>query len=282
MIPFFENIDELKEFVPGIDSKENIKNFGPYAITAEKEIVKIIGRPLWDDLLTKHKNRESLAEIRNLRGAMASFMAIGHTLYDTIHRNNTERKVYKYQYNEIVAQLTERAHFYMSELLQKIKDNDLFKNTDTAREQEKLIVKNYKHFGRIYGIDDSAYFFHISVFLQKEAIRNHIQGRKLDLENAKIKEFAEIAVVYHTMALAVERLDAMVLPKIIRRDLQLNSELIKRGESNEESKKNLVRSLKNEGDRALLNLDAETQKSNKTTTDVEDLSDPSDKFFMPC
>ncbi len=282
MIPFFKNTGELKSFVPGIDSKENIDDFAPYAITAEKEIVKIIGKPLWADFLEKYKNKEAAQGLENLRGAMASFIAIDHALYDTIKRNNSERKVYKYQYNEIVAQLTERAHFYMSELLEEVKDNDLFKDTTTAQEQEKLLVKDYKNFGKHYNIDDSAYFFHISVFLQKEVIRNCLKARDFENVSERAKELAEIAVVYHTVALAVERLDAMVLPKSIRKDLEVNSEFVKRTDATADSKKRLADALKIQGDKALLDLDSELQKNKQSSPAQEDLSDPSDKFFMPC
>ncbi len=282
MIPFFENTGELKGFVPGIDSSEVIDDFAPYAKTAEKEIVKIIGKPLWQDFLEKYKNKEDVQGLENLRGAMASFIAIGHALYDSIKRNNSERKVYKYQYNEIVAQLTERAHFYMSELLEEVKDNVLFRETPTAQEQQKLLVKDYKHFGMHYNIDDSAYFFHISVFLQKEVIRNCLQSRNLENLSEKARELTEIAVVYHTVALAIERLDAMVLPKSIRKDLSVNSEFVKRTDTTSDSKKRLADALKIQGDKALLDLDSELQKNKKTAPAQEDLSKPSDKFYMPC
>ncbi len=282
MIPFFRNTGELKKFVPGIDSKEDIDDFAPYAITAKKEVIKIIGKPLWLAFQKKFETGEDVKGLENLRGAMASFIAIAHALYDTIKRNNSERKVYKYQYNEIVAQLTERAHFYMSELLEEVKDNNDFKNTPTAKEQEKLLVKDYRQFGRHYNIDDSAYFFHISVFLQKEVIRNYLQARNLSEANESIREKAEIAVVYHTVALAIERLDAMVLPKSIRKDLQINSEFIKRTDNDLESKKRLIASLRMQGDKALLDLDSEMQKNKRSDYVQEDLSEPSDKFFMPC
>ncbi len=282
MIPFFFNTGELKKFVPGIDSKESIDDFAPYAITAESEIVKIIGKPLWKNFEEKYNNEEKVQGLQNLRGAMASFIAIEHALYDTIKRNNTERKVYKYQYNEIVAQLTERAHFYMSELLEDIKDNPLFRETPTAQEQAKLLIKDYKHFGRYYNIDDSAYFFHISVFLQKEVIRDYLKGRKRGNVSDEAKELAEMAVVYHTVALAIQRLDAMVLPKSVRKDLEVNSEFIKRSDASAESKKQLIDSLKLQGDKYLRDFDSEVQKSEMKKHINEDLSKPSDKFCMPC
>ncbi len=280
MIPFFNSTVELKEFVPGIDSKENISDFAPYAIIAEKEIVKIIGKPLWLSLNESYSNNQKVDGLKNIRGAVASFVAIEHALYDTIKRNNSERKVYKYQYNQIVTQLTERAHFYMSELLNDVKENDLFLATATAKEMNQLLIKDYVQFGNHYNIDDSAYFFHVTVFLQKEVIRNYLKSRTL--KDAQAKELAEIAVAYHTVALAVERLDTMILPKSIRKDLEVNSEFVKRSDATPDAKKQLVLSLKRQGDKVLLDLDSYLQENKDNGTLKEDLSDSTDKFFVPC
>lgn len=291
---FFTDIDEFRTYI-AIPASVQLTALNPSFRPAKRRIANVIGAKTYATIKSHYSNppeevNATLDEaVEYIQGALANMMHIDYFKMSASERNATENKLYKYQEDQTIEINITNTWTELDNLLELLEANQTtftdYVDTDTFKERENLIFKNAKEFDKYYGIDQSAYFYMRTTYLQKEIITDILEKRGVDIESVDQNEKYEYAVkkalAYEIMAQACRRFEYPELPKSIRNDL--SDEMRRRVYMSSQSthiKEVLFQELHNKATEYLHDVEDWIQKQNSGSYEVpEDVNDEREKFF---
>ena len=222
-IDFFNSIDELQQYAPGVESSLQLQTLLPSYLTARQAIISVVTQKVWNELVAETENEDLLAVVRI---AVANRIMYEHQIFLATEKNNTDQKMYKYQYEEIKDKYITLYWSAMDSLLSYLDGNSGYGEWGKSEgylQRQSLLVKSAAEFNFYFGIDSSPYFFSKVQFLIRKTTDDHIKPRVGKLEDVKPdSDFGKKvlrALCYHVMAQAVQLFDLTELPKSIRNDI---------------------------------------------------------------
>lgn len=226
-IDFFDSIDEFRCFAPGVEASLMLDSLYPSFLPAKSKIQDVVTTNVYYAIMEdlSSGSQSHLPAIMAIKSAIANYTMYKYSIFDAISKNGSEKKLYKYQLEEIKEEYITLFWASMDELLRYLENNkDLGKwiDSDQHKEVVGLPVKNAKEFNNYFGIDNSPYFFSKIQFLIKKINLDQIIPRVGDiasLSNPKLADKCKRALCSHVMADAVMLFDITELPKSIRNDV---------------------------------------------------------------
>lgn len=229
---FFNNIDDFRKYIE-IPASVSVVALAPSFRPAKKKVQDIIGAATYQQLLNHFTTPPAEADakldqaVEYTQAALANLTHITWFKTQASERNATEKKLYKYQEDQQLEINITNTWNELDSLLELLEgDTTLFPdfaNTDAFKERESLLFKNAREFDKYFGIDQSAYFFMRSTYLQKEVIVDTLQKRGVEAAalaaNTKLEYAVKKALAYEVMAQACRRFEYHELPASIRKDL---------------------------------------------------------------
>jgi len=220
-IDFFNSISELQQYAPGVESALSLQTLLPSYLTTRQAIVSVVTQKVWDKLVAE---TESLLAV--VRTAVANRIMYEHQIFLATDKNNTDRKMYKYQYEEIKDKYITLYWSAMDSLLSYLDEHRWYGKWGKSEgylQRQSLPIKSASEFNFYFGIDSSPYFFSKVQFLIRKTTDDHIKPRVGNLDDVRLdSDFGKKvlrALCYHVMVQAVQLFDLTELPKSIRNDI---------------------------------------------------------------
>lgn len=273
-INFFTGIQRFRELAPGVAADMTFEEMQSSASIAKKRIKDIVGA-LWDELLTysldgENDNADKNEAIDYLQGAFAN-LTMFHYLPFWIQTKKAEGKdFYRYEVQAQQDAYISNLWIWMDSLLDLFQAKpDAFpkwKETETYKDREDLLIESADEFEKYYSINRSHYFFSKIIFIIKEAGDDCIYPKikdkaSLDLPgNEKLKKAVKKAVVFYTIGHALQRLDFTELPESIRNNSRETSRTMRSGYSEAAAVKDLSTKLLLKFDKYIADLEFEIKK----------------------
>lgn len=292
-IEFFNYTDDIRRFAPQIKSDAKLESFGPFLLPVKNKVVNLISQATYDALKTAFDDSEAETSTlgkaaMHLRAAMANFMAIPYFIFEAKERNNTDSALYRYQEDQQKEIYLENAFSQFDELLSlmdaNIADFAGYAATDRYKVRETLYLKSPAKFNRFFSIDNSAYFFNNTIFIQEEIINEEVKSRISGypiVTGDDLQYNLGKAVAYRTVANAILHFDYTELPKGIRTDIQKEASAKKASEA--EAKEAFFVRFNSRADEFFLKVERALNESlnDGVFTIPEDSQTEDDKFFFP-
>lgn len=226
-IDFFDSIDEFRSFSPGVEASLMLDSLYPSFLTAKSKIQDVITVKVYDAILEDLSSgtQSHRPAIMAIKSAIANYTMYKYSIFDAISKNGSEKKLYKYQLEEIKEEYITLFWASMDEMLRYLdlhRDIGQWDSSNQCKEVAALPVKNAKEFNSYFGIDNSPYFFSKIQFLINKINQDQIIPRVGDissLTSQKLKERCKRVLCSHAMAEAVMLFDITELPKSIRNDV---------------------------------------------------------------
>lgn len=221
MEDLFESIDDFRMYAQGVDGSMSLETLGPAMNMASQAVTKAIGKKVCKALPTEEDGVAGKA----LRFAVANYTMYKHLIFWSTSRNNTDQRLYKYQYEEIKEEYIAQYWAAMDTLLAWLDENPDtgdYKQSELYLERQSLPVRNATEFDYYYGIDSSQYFYSKVLFLIRKVYKGDVlprTGAFDSIDDPMLADKVKRCLCYHVMAEAVMKFDLTELPRSIRWDL---------------------------------------------------------------
>ena len=175
-LDFFASIGDIKKYVKGFTADEQIDGLNPVFRPSKQRVVNIIGLDTYNQILAYYNDPDPVDDILAqavdfISGALANIMFIPWFFDESGERNNTDNNLYRYQEDKIIEITIDRYWTELNYLIELLDANIAkftdYPNTDTYKDRENLFFKNAYEFDRWYSISKSAYFFNITIPIQR-------------------------------------------------------------------------------------------------------------------
>lgn len=214
---FFQNIAELRQYVPYISGNLEFSELSSSAIGSRKQIRNIITKELWD----KIKGETDTDAKMYLSNAFANL-----TMYKSIIFNIVATRVaggvdvYKSELETMRREYMDNYYNAMDSLIQELTENDQYtewKATPVFKLINDLQIKKTDEFDSYYSIDMSFMFFFRAIPLQREILLDGLSDLfKKAVDRDDLTEKLKLALSHLVVALALSRFDIIELPATIR------------------------------------------------------------------
>lgn len=214
--PIF-TIDELKTLVAGVPQTVSDEEIRPYMKPAHKAVSDIVGFEVFNEIA-------DLADsplLEDMKSAVANRLMYDYKLFETITKRQTgQADTYKYELEAM--QNTYLSFYYDSvdSVFRSLSDPNCpisaWKESAASKAREELLIKGTAEFNSFYGIDNSDFFFFVSIFLQRMVIDKYLTAFSLgDMNDDNLRRLKSI-VARLTVASALRQLDITMLPRTLR------------------------------------------------------------------
>ncbi len=213
----FQNIDQLRQYVPYISGKLEFSELNSSAIGARKQIRNIITKELWD----KIKGENDTDAKMYLSNAFANLTMYKSIIFNVVAaRVSTTVDVYKSELETMRREYMDNYYNGMDSLIEELTANSEYpdwKNTPDYKLINELQIKNTGEFNSFYGIDMSFLFFFRSISLQREILLDGLSDL-FDKASGRDELIVKLklALSHLVVALALSRFDIIELPATIR------------------------------------------------------------------
>lgn len=214
---FFQNIAELRQYVPYISGNLEFSELSSSAIGSRKQIRNIITKELWD----KIKGETDTDAKMYLSNAFANL-----TMYKSIIFNIVATRVaggvdvYKSELETMRREYMDNYYNAMDSLIQELTENDQYaewRATPVFKVINDLQIKKTDEFHSYYSIDMSFMFFFRAIPLQREILLDGLSDLfKKAVDRDDLTEKLKLALSHLVVALALSRFDIIELPATIR------------------------------------------------------------------
>jgi hypothetical protein len=296
-IDFFTGIQRFRQLAPGVEASMTFEEMQSSASIAKKRIKDIVGA-LWDDLKTYSEGEvkddaDKNEAIGYLQGAFANLTMFNYLPFWIQTKKAEGKDFYRYEVQNQQDAYISNLWIWMDSLLDlfqaKPEAFPKWKETDTYKDREDLLIESADEFEKYYAINRSHYFFSKIIFIIKEAGADSIYPKikdkaSLDLPgNENLKIAVKKAAVFYTMGHALERLDFTELPESIRNNSRETSRTMRSGYSEGNAVSDLSKKLLLKFDKYIADIEFEMKKPEPGSdyfiaTDINKESDNS--YFM--
>ncbi|MEG1006541.1 MAG: DUF6712 family protein [Bacteroides sp.] len=276
----FKTIEELRKYVPSVESNTTFDQLNSSATSAKKQISALISSDAYKYAL------DNTGEIHSsLLTAMANLTLSKQLVFDAITRRKAGVEVYKYELEAMKRSFVENYYNGMDTLIQLL-DKDTTEGNKWRESRyykiiETLKIKDTDNFDLLYPIDLSYLFFFRTVPLQKEVLEEGMKGyfdRAKDNEDAMNMLLRALAKM--TVAIALRRFDIIEFPSTIR-NLFEDSKVNRSGRDEQLQMLSLSEQLSAEVKALLQDVDLILSTNDSTTIDTESTyNTPDDKIVM--
>lgn len=276
----FKTIDELRKYVPSVDSNVTFEQLNSSATSAKKQISAVISPQVYDYAKTDS------GEIREaLLSAMANLTVSKQLIFDVIARRKANIEVYKYELEAMKRSYVENYYNGMDTLIRLLdkdtNESNKWKESRYYKIIDTLKIKDTDSFDLLYPIDLSYLFFFRTIPLQKEVLDEGMKGyfdRAADNEDAQGMLFRALSKM--TVAVALKRFDIIEFPATIR-NLFEDSRTSRSGRDEQVRMLSLSEQLHAEVKALLQDVDLILSTNNSTTIDTEfTYNSPDDKIML--
>lgn len=286
-VNFFEDIKDLKEVAPGLDSN-SLTTLLPAYERASIKIKKVITDTVWAQLLAAYvKNTDSDTEtnpteeettaIEFIQGALGNLIAFHDVMFKVISKKQENQSYYKYELQMIRESYLDNFSIYMDLLLDYLdlkapvsvpeegEEAEASKfptwvDSDTYKMRQSLILKNADDFNSVFPTGGSSYFFSMIVPLQNQVIESELIPRKALADMpSELAKTVKYFVAYRTMAKAAMLVDYADLPQSLRQKLYVD-ESKKKHQETETTAERYANQFNKEADSYLNKIDLKLQK----------------------
>lgn len=235
----FTDMAELRSTVPGLESNLTFTDLNASALTARKRVTDLIGRTLYDSIVTDYQTKAEQYDA--LRMAVANFIARQHLVFDTIARRKDDIDVYKYELEEMERAYMDNYYNSMDTLMRLLCEEGStdWKSSRLASMLEGLPIADASRFDELYPIDLSYLFYFRTVPLQREIFDTNLAGlyakaaRILDADDSESQTILarlDRVTAKWTVSLAMRRFDIIEFPAVIR-NLFSDSKAVRNGQN---------------------------------------------------
>lgn len=219
----FENMAEMRQMVPGLESNLTFADLNPSALTARKRVTDLIGTTLYNIIIDSKQDKPEPYDA--MRMAIANFVARQHLVFDTIARRKDGIDVYKYELEEMERAYLDNYFSSMDTLMRLLSSDPAgdWQDSRLAKMLAGLPINDAARFDELYTIDMSYLFFFRTVPLQREVYEDHLSGLYLKIkgmeessERAQLLSRLDRITAKWTVALAMYRFDIMEFPAVIK------------------------------------------------------------------
>lgn len=235
----FTDMAELRSTVPGLESNLTFTDLNASALTARKRVTDLIGRTLYDSIVTDYQTKAEQYDA--LRMAVANFIARQHLVFDTIARRKDDIDVYKYELEEMERAYMDNYYNSMDTLMRLLCEEGStdWKSSRLARMLKGLPIADASRFDELYPIDLSYLFYFRTVPLQREIFDTNLAGlyakaaRILDADDSESQTILarlDRVTAKWTVSLAMRRFDIIEFPAVIR-NLFSDSKAVRNGQN---------------------------------------------------
>lgn len=203
----FTNISEIRQYVNGLDASVSFDTITPSLRSAERYVRNILTPAVFNTVDGEGKPL--------LEEAVAAYTMYNYASFDTISKRKQGTEIYKYEFERIRAEYLNSYQGAMDELFRFLDDNSSeWALTTVFIQRGKLLVNDVYSFNKYYPIDNSYYFFMLTVPVQNEVLDLHFK----DIPYEKLKNNDKLcrSCVLFTLSKALERFDFSQLPATIR------------------------------------------------------------------
>jgi len=279
----FTDIDNFRLYVQGVDGSTQMESLSPAYDSAEAAITDIIGSTVFATLAAKP---DTEAVKKDLKRSLASYTMYRHLIYWSTSRNNTDQKLYKYQFEEIKEDYITQYWNAMNSILRYLDANvgtiTAWADQPAYSDRASLLVKSADEFEYFYGIDKNQYFFIKVLFLLRNITKAKILPRIGDIsdysetDDAAFLEKVRRTLCYNVMAEAVMKFDLTELPRSMRYDL--THEYTKEG-SRMQNREKLYNNLMSDVNNWLQEIENDVKFRHTSGDLTADFNKEKDKFF---
>ena len=220
----FQDMAELRQMVPGLESNLTFGDLNASAITARKRITDLIGQELYGMIIAGQSTDADIFDARRI--AIANFIARQHLVFDTIARRKDDIDVYKYELEEMERAYMDNYYNAMDTLMRLLceQGSEQWEASRLRRMTVSLPLPEAALFDEFYPIDMSYLFFFRTVPMQREVYEQHLSGLfdKLSLKEPGTGGYDALrgrllrVTAKWTVALALRRFDIIEFPAVIR------------------------------------------------------------------
>ncbi len=282
----FQNVDEFRQYVPGISANLEFSELNSSAISARKQIRNIIKKDLWDKIKTE-ENTDARGYLCNAFGNLTMHKSI---IFNVVSMRiaSDSVDVYKNEYESMQRQYIDNYYNAMDSLIEELSENDnysaLWKETPEYKLLDTLEIKNTTEFNSYYGIDMSFLFFFRTIPLQREILIDGLNDLFAQIKekenNSDLVEKLKLALSHLVVALALSRFDIIELPATIRSlfDEQKSS----RSGSDEQNRVlRLAAELRDNATAIISGIElAISEPDNSNVVSDTSLNNPEDKIYL--
>jgi len=279
----FTDIENFRLYVQGVDGSTEMGSLSPAYDAAESAVTEIIGSTVFATLAAMP---DTDAVKRALKRALASYTMYRHLIFWSTSRNNTDQKLFKYQYEEIKEVHICQYWDAMNEILRYLDAHTAtipaWMDQPAYKDRVALPVKSADEFDYYYGIDHNEYFFTKVLFLIRTVTKGKILPRigsfsdYSETDDAAFLEKVRRTLCYNVMAEAVMKFDLTELPRSMRYDL--THELRKDG-SQMQSREKLYNNLMADVNAWLNDIENEVKYRRSSGNVTADFNEEKEKFF---
>ncbi len=215
----FPNMAEFIKYVPGVSANLEMGALNSSAISARKQICKIITKDLWDQI--KDDDKSDAKEF--IKSAFGNLIMHKALIFDVISKrmSGKEGDVYKYELETMRRQYIDNYFNSMDSLIEELTENEEY-SAKWESTSEYILLKDLKiqstaEFNTYYGIDMSYLFFFRTISLQNEILLDGLSDVFQKAEDREdLTKKIKLALAQLVVALALTRFDVIELPATIR------------------------------------------------------------------
>lgn len=212
----FKTVDELRKYVPSVESNVSFAELNSSATSARKQIIVVLSGPVYSNVLKDTGEKHAA-----LLSAMGNLTLAKQLIFDVINRRKADVEVYKYELEAMRRSYIENYYNGMDTLIQLLDEDKSEENKWKESRYYKLLdslkIKDTESFDFLYPIDLSYLFFFRIIPLQKEVLDEGMKGyfdRASDNQDAINMLLRALSKM--TVAIALRRFDILEFPSTIR------------------------------------------------------------------
>lgn len=212
----FKTVDELRKYVPSVESNVSFAELNSSANSARKQIIVVLSGPVYSNVLKDTGEKHAA-----LLSAMGNLTLAKQLIFDVINRRKADVEVYKYELEAMRRSYIENYYNGMDTLIQLLDEDKSEENKWKESRYYKLLdslkIKDTESFDFLYPIDLSYLFFFRIIPLQKEVLDEGMKGyfdRASDNQDAINMLLRALSKM--TVAIALRRFDILEFPSTIR------------------------------------------------------------------
>lgn len=215
-------LDELQNYAPGVESTLEAKTIFPSIHTAEKTLASTIGDAVYKRILELDEDDEVKVEFK---AALCNLVMYRYKIWEIVYKRQYQKQdTYKYELQMMQKSYIDNYYAHVDDLVKLLdgRQTDIPEWADSSakKQVDGLLLKDAADFNSAYNIDNSYYFFFISIFIQQKVLDRYISPAidTSGLDDRRLRRVKAVTAQL-TVAYALRQFDFTFLPKSIRDSL---------------------------------------------------------------
>ena len=227
------HISEIKRYTT-VSKNIEFNTLLPSLESAAERVADIISQTVYDKIVSSYsvnvEYKDISPEIKQMQSAISNFGIFEHLVFlqisidedgVTTMKGDNRTTAFKYQTDEAKQKFINRAWRSVSNLIDLLKDDTDWKNSEQYQETQKLFITDYKQMRKFFDAESLAYFHYKTRFLQRDLIETYLPTIGMDISEVKaaedkIKNKFGKALTYGILSESIKIFDTYDLPAPLR------------------------------------------------------------------